>query len=135
MYLDLINNNTSETRRLPVSSVTVIIAIEWLQGGCVESQKITMDAQKAAVQGDNMTYYTIQDFIVGESGDPAFPAFVGLGPCAMKTTYTDYGFLVAMMTNQNRRFGRQQQLKERGDLSNNPTLRNSDKSNGGCNNV
>jgi hypothetical protein len=90
-----------------------------------------MDAQKAAVQGDNMTYYTIQDFIVGESGDPAFPAFVGLGPCAMKTTYSDYGFLVAMMTNQNRRFGRQTQLKEKGDLSNNPTLR---RSNGSGNN-
>jgi len=78
-----------------------------------------------------MTYYTIQDFIVGESGDPAFPAFVGLGPCAMKTTYNDYGILVAMMTNQNRRFGRQMQLKERGDLSNTPSLRNS---NGGNDN-
>lgn len=78
-----------------------------------------------------MTYYTIKDFVIGETGDPEFPAYVGFTDHAMKTTHNDFGLAVAMMTNQQRRFGRQQQLKERGDLSNNPTLR---KRNGGDDN-
>ena len=39
-------NETLETRRIPVASVKIIIPREWLQGGWVESQKKTMDAQK-----------------------------------------------------------------------------------------
>ncbi len=77
-----------------------------------------------------MTYYTIKDFVIGETGDPEFPAYVGFTEHAMKTTHGDFGLALAMMTNQQRRFGRQQQLRERGDLSNNPTLRHSDSSNG-----
>jgi hypothetical protein len=81
-----------------------------------------------------MTYYTIHDLVIGETGDPDHPALVGVGPSVIKTTQSEFNVAVAMMTNQNRRFGRQQQLKERGDLSNNPIFRNSDRSNGSGNN-
>ena len=82
-----------------------------------------------------MTYYTIKDFVIGETGDPEFPAYVGFTQHAMKTTHNDFGLALAMMTNQQRRFGRQMQLREKGDLSNNPTVRNSYGSNGGDDNV
>ena len=78
-----------------------------------------------------MTYYTIHDLVIGETGDPDHPALVGVGPSVIKTTQSEFNVAVAMMTNQNRRFGRKQQLKERGDLSNSSTLRNS---NGGNDN-
>ena len=65
-----------------------------------------------------MTYYTIHDLVIGETGDPDEPALVGIGPSVIKTTLSEFNFAVSMMTNQNRRFGRQQQLREKGDLSN-----------------
>jgi hypothetical protein len=82
----------------------------------------------------NMTYYTIHDLVIGETGDPDHPALVGVGPSVIKTTQSEFNVAVAMMTTQNRRFGRQLQLREKGDLSNNPTLRNSNERNGGNDN-
>ncbi len=65
-----------------------------------------------------MIYYTINDLVIGETGDPDQPALVGVGPSVIKTTHSEFNVAVSMMTNQNRRFGRQQQLRAKGDLSN-----------------
>ena len=65
-----------------------------------------------------MTYYTIDDLMVGETGDPNLPAFIAIGDNIIKATYGDYGLATGMFANQKRRFGRQQQLIEKGDLSN-----------------
>jgi hypothetical protein len=65
-----------------------------------------------------MTYYTIDDLMVGETGDPNLPAFIAIGDNIIKATYGDYGLAAGMFANQKRRFGRQQQLIEKGDLSN-----------------
>ena len=59
-----------------------------------------------------MTYYNIEDLVIGETMDPQFPAYIALGDNAIKATTSEFAAFDIRVSNQNRRFGRQQQVRE-----------------------
>jgi hypothetical protein len=59
-----------------------------------------------------MTYYNIEDLVIGETMDPRYPAYIALGDNAIKVSRAEFAAFDNRVSNQNRRLGRQQQIRE-----------------------
>lgn len=59
-----------------------------------------------------MTYYNIEDLVIGETMDPHYPAYIAIGQNAIKATTSEFAAFDVRISNQNRRFGRQLQIRE-----------------------
>lgn len=59
-----------------------------------------------------MTYYNIEDLVIGETMDPQYPAYIAIGQNAIKATTSEFATFDYRVSNQNRRFGRQVQIRE-----------------------
>ena len=59
-----------------------------------------------------MTYYNIEDLVIGETMDPQYPAYIAIGNNIIKGTTAEFATINRRVGNQQRRFGRQLQLKE-----------------------
>jgi hypothetical protein len=60
-----------------------------------------------------MTYYNIEDLVIGESTDPLYPSFMALGDNVITGTISQLTAFKRRVGNQLRRFARQSQVKER----------------------
>jgi hypothetical protein len=59
-----------------------------------------------------MTYYNIEDLVIGESMDPLYPSVMALGDNVITATISQLTAFKKRIGNQLRRFGRQSQVKE-----------------------
>lgn len=59
-----------------------------------------------------MPNFTIEEYSCGETLDPQKPAYIGIGENILKATLDEFFKLHAKMSNQVRRFKRQQQILE-----------------------
>ena len=59
-----------------------------------------------------MTYYNIEDLVIGETFDPQNPAYIAIGNNIIKGTTSEFAIINRRVSNQHRRFARQSQVKE-----------------------
>ena len=59
-----------------------------------------------------MTYYNIEDLVIGETMDPQYPAYIAIGDNIIKGTTSEFATINRRVGNQHRRFARQSQVKE-----------------------
>ena len=59
-----------------------------------------------------MTYYNIEDLVIGESMDPLYPSVMALGDNVITATISQLKVFKRRLGNQLRRYARQSQVQE-----------------------
>lgn len=83
-----------------------------LQGGAGENVYKNNRRKLFDERTSNMTYYNIEDLVIGETMDPQFPAYMAFGDNVIKGTISQLTAFKRRVGNQLRRFARQSQVKE-----------------------
>lgn len=88
------------------------ISPNWLQGGAEENVYKLSRRTHFVKRTSIMTYYNIEDLVIGESMDPLYPSVMALGDNVITATISQLTAFKKRIGNQLRRFGRQSQVKE-----------------------